>query len=175
MKPIRLLALLTVSSALAAVAGQAATLADDSPFLPSGSAGNQGIAINPNSSVPLELRGAMSGPSGLEFFCVYDPVKKHGVWAGKNDTDNSFTIIAGDAKEGFVDIRMDDGRLLHLKMRETKIQAGGFNPAAASASVADAGVEPGRVPAGLNEAQLAWRAEYNRRVAENEAKSRSLP
>ncbi len=161
----RLLALLAVSGGLPAVSGQAPTLANNSPFLPRAIAGTQGIAKGADA---LELRGVMSGLSGYLYY-VYDPVKRHGVWTGLNDMENSFTIVAGDAKEGYLEIRMNDGRLLHLKLREAKTLAGEINSAAAP--VVNAVAELGPPPARLTEVQAAWREELRRRLAENAARN----
>lgn len=163
MKSSRLLALLAISGRLVAAAGRAETLADRSPFLTCGVTGTSGIATSANA---LELRGVMSGSTGYLFY-VYDPVKKLGVWAGSNDTENPFTIVAGDANEGNLEIRMNDGRHLHLKLRESKTLAGGMSPAAAPTANAVVGAGPN--PTGLTEVQAAWREEFNRRLAENSA------
>jgi hypothetical protein len=167
MNSLRSLALLalSISSGLTVAAGEAATLTDDSPFLARGTAGTQGTAVNPDA---LELRGVMSSFNGYLYY-VFDPVKKHGVWAGSNDTENPFTIVAGDAKEGYLVIRVNDGRLLHLKLRVAKTLADGTNAAATPASVANAAAEPSQVPAGMAAAQAAWNVEFRRRLAENAA------
>jgi hypothetical protein len=159
MNPLRLLALLAVSGGLPAFAGEAPTLADDSPFLPSATAKNQGTAVSADG---LELRGVMSGSSGYLYY-VYDPVKKHGVWAGSNDTEYLFKIVADDGKEGRLEVKMNDGRILHLKLREAKILSGGGNSPAILVP------SPGRAPGGLTETQAAWREEARRRMAENAA------
>jgi len=166
MNPIRLLVLLAISICPSAFAGQAATLAADSPFLARGPEGVQGA---PKSADALELRGVMSGTFGYMYY-VYDSAKHKGVWAGSNDTDNPFTIVAADAAEGSLDLRMNDGRLLHLRMREAKIAATGVNTPAPRTAVAGAAVLPGPVPARLTETQAAWREEFQRRLAENAAK-----
>ena len=65
----------------------------------------------------------MSDLSGYRYY-VYDPVGKHGIWAGGNETGSSFTIISGDPKDGHVEIQMNDGRHLHLKLRTAKVLPG---------------------------------------------------
>jgi hypothetical protein len=163
--PLRLIALWTISSALSVVAAGATTLADESPFLPRVSAGSPGTA---EGTDVLELRGVMSGSFGYLYY-VYDPLKKRGVWAGSNDTDNPFIIVAEDAKAGYIEVRIDDGRLLHMKLREAKIQSAEIDAGAAPGSVARALVAPTRAPVGLNRVQAAWQEELNRRLAENAA------
>ena len=110
----------------------------------------------------------MSGSFGYLYY-VYDPAKKKGVWAGSSDTEYPFIILAADAVEGHLDLRMNDGRLLHLKLREAKIVANGVNATAPQAAVANAVVAPGKVTPRLTETQAAWREEIQRRLAENAA------
>src|SRR5208283_5245179 len=117
MKPLRQLAFLAISGGLPVFAAEGPAYLDVSPFLPpAGTAGTQGSA---EGADVLELRGVMSGSSGT-FFCVYDPVKKESAWVGRNGTDSKFTIIDGNASEGYLKIRMNDGRVLQLKLREAK-------------------------------------------------------
>jgi hypothetical protein len=163
MHPLRLLALLALSSGLAAAAGQAETLVNRSPFLPLGGSGTSGVAPSEGA---LELRGVMSGSVGYLFY-VYDPVKRHGVWAGSNETESPFTIVAADPNEGSLEIRMSDGRHIHLKLRDAKTLTEGVNSGPASKTNAVAGVSPN--PSRLTEVQAAWREEFNRRLAENSA------
>jgi hypothetical protein len=165
MNHLRLLALFSISIALSAIDGQAATLANDSPFLPCKNAGSPSVAT---SAAALELRGVMSGPFGYLYY-VYDPVKKKGTWVGMNDTENPFAIVAGDADEGYLEIRMNDGRLLHLKLREAKTLPAEINASAPQALVANAVVGPGPTSAGLTEVQADWQQEFRRRLAENAA------
>jgi hypothetical protein len=94
-------------------------------------------------------------------------VKKRGVWAGPNDTENAFAIVAGDAIGGNLEIRMNDGRHLHLKLREAKTLALGMSPDAAPTPNAVVGAAPH--PNRLTEVQAAWREEFSRRLAENSA------
>jgi hypothetical protein len=162
--PLQLFVLLAFSSVLSAVACEAATLADDSPFLPHGSAGSHGAAT---SAGALELRGIMSASSG-DLYYVYDPVKKHGDWAGLNDAGASFAIIAGNASEGRVEIRMNDGRHLSLILQETKVLPDGMDREAPE-SLENAVVMPRRPRGNLTEVQVKWREELNRRLAENAA------
>lgn len=164
MNALRLSALLAISGGLIAAVSQAESLADKSPFLPSGVSGNTDIGTGAKA---LELRGVTSGSAGSLFY-VYDPVKKQGVWACSTDTEDSFTIVAGDANEGELEIRMNDGRHLHLKLKEAKILAGGMGPAGAPPANAVVGANPN--PPRLTEEQAAWREEFNRRVAENGAR-----
>jgi hypothetical protein len=166
MNPFRLLVLLAISSVLPAFAGQAATLAADSPFLPREKAGAEETAP---SSDTVELRGVMSSSTGYLYY-VYDSAKKRGVWAGSGDTEFPFTIVAADAIAGHLDLRMNDGRLLHLRLREAKVMPGGVSAAAPQAVVANAAVVPGRGAVRLTETQAAWRDELQRRLAENAAK-----
>jgi hypothetical protein len=113
----------------------------------------------------------MSASSGYLYY-VYDPAKKRGVWAGNDDRENSFTIVAANAEEGHLEIRMNDGRLLNLKLREAKILSGG-NYGQAQATPVSLPVGPGRAPNGLTETQKAWREEARRRMAENAADDKS--
>src|SRR4029077_19903607 len=59
------------------LARASAQLVDTSPFMAPGGAGPNG-GTDPNA---LELRGIMSTPEGTRY-CIYDPVKKAGAWAG---------------------------------------------------------------------------------------------
>jgi hypothetical protein len=112
----------------------------------------------------MELRGIMSDTSGNLYY-VYDVGKKHGVWAGKNDAENPFVIISDDANDGSLEIRMKDGRVLDLKLREAKTLAARMDSGAAPAQNAVASHGPGQ--SGLTETQAAWREEFNRRLSEN--------
>ncbi len=138
----------------------------DSPFLPHGTNGTQALAKGTDA---LELRGAMAGPFGRQYY-IYDPMKKHGVWVGPNDKDDPITIIADDADEGSVEIKLSDGRLVTLRMHEAKTAPSGVAASAVPVSVASAGVGargPQRV---LTETQAAWNEELRKRLAENAAK-----
>lgn len=163
MSPSRLLALLVLSSGLAAAASQAETLVNRSPFLPVGGSGTSGVTPSEDA---LEWRGVMSGSVGYLFY-VYDSVKKHGVWAGSNDRESPFTIVAADPNEGNLEIRMSDGQLVHLKLRDARTQAEGANPVPGPTANTVAGVGP--KSGGLTEVQAAWREEFRRRLAENSA------
>lgn len=163
MKLFPILALTAISGVLSPNAGQSATLADRSPFLPTGLSLTKGGAAGADS---LELRGVMSGSVGYLYY-VYDPVRKHGVWAGSNDTENPFTIIAEDANEGSLEIRMNDGRRIQLRLRESSKIAGGMDSVSTVAANAAASMPP--IPTRLTEVQAAWREEFSRRLAENAA------
>jgi hypothetical protein len=139
----------------------AAALVHDSPFLPFGVSKTQGIAT---SDSPMELRGIMSDTSGNLYY-VYDLGKKHGVWAGRNDAENSFVIISDNANDGSLEIRMRDGRVLDLKLREGKTLAAKIDSEAPGAQSAVSAQGPGQ--SGLTETQAAWREEFNRRLKEN--------
>lgn len=167
MKSLRHLAVVTLSIAIPATGVRAATLADASPFLPYGANGAQAGAANGGL---LELRGVMSGSFGYLFY-VYDPLKKRGVWAGANDAEIPFTIVEGDANLGYLEIRTNDGRLLHLKLLDGKILPGGQAAAAASGSATNAVADQGSAHARLTESQSDWREEFNRRLAENAAEN----
>ena len=159
----RILVLAAISGGLLVTVCKSAPLADRSPFMPDALSRTNGGA--PGSDA-LELRGVMSGSVGYLFY-VYDPVKKHGVWAGLNDTENPFTIVAEDADEGSLEIRMNDGRRIQLKLRESSKIAGGLSSAPTTGSVAAGGVGPNSARA--TEVQAAWRDEFSRRLAENAA------
>ena len=163
MKALGLQSMLVIFGGFMAAIGHAGALSERSPFLPGGVSGTPGIAASPDA---LEFRGVMSGPSGSLFY-LYDPVKKQGVWAGPNETENPFTIVAADANGDDLEVRMNDGRRLHLKLLEAKIQAGGINTVTAPMVNVVAGAGPD--PARLTEVQAAWREEFNRRLAENSA------
>jgi len=162
MNRIRILALAVVALGFQTQAVRSETLADQSPFLPCGPASGRGAAPGAEA---LELRGVMSGPAGYLFY-VYDPKAKRGVWAGRGDTDNPFTIVAEDASADTLEIRMTDGRRLHLTLREARITASsGESPASPAAYVADGAANRRRLTA----EQAAWREEVKRRMAENAA------
>ncbi len=109
----------------------------------------------------------MPGPSGYLYY-VYDTLKNRGVWAGTNDPGDAFTVVGGNASEGSLDIRTNDGQVMHLRMREAKVLAGGNGNAAASVGVVSSAAKPGR-PRVLTETQKEWQEELRRRQAENAA------
>jgi hypothetical protein len=159
----RILALTAISGGLLATVCRSATLADRSPFLPTALSRTKGGAAGVEA---LELRGVMSGSAGYLFY-IYDPVKKHGVWAGSNDTENPFTIVAEDDSEGSLEIRMNDGRRIQLRLRESSKIAGGMDSVSTVAANAAASMPPS--PTRPTEVQAAWREEFSRRLAENAA------
>src|SRR5271165_7116619 len=113
--------LLAIAGGFLALPGNAAALADRSPFLSRTGQVAQGIAESANS---LELRGVMSGPWGFLYY-IFDPAKKRGVWAGPNEADNPFVIVSDISDGGLLDVRMTDGRLLSLRLRDGKVETGG--------------------------------------------------
>ncbi len=101
---------------------RAENLVEKSPFLSQRAGEEQAFSDVTNS---LEIaRRDIRYPSGSSYY-LYDPAKKHGVWAGRDEPGNPFVIVADNAFSGVVDVRMSDGRLLHLKLREGKIGAVG--------------------------------------------------
>jgi len=118
-----------------------AQLVDTSPFMAPGGAGPNGSA-DPNA---LELRGIMSTPEGTRF-CIYDPAKKAGAWAGVNERGNSFTIKAADLAHQAVTVQ-SEGRTVRLTLRSYKMAALGAGgapgaPGAQPAAVAQGGAPP---------------------------------
>jgi hypothetical protein len=156
-----------MSSVLAAAAGRCGDLAMDSPFLPPGNGGNPALAKTTDA---LELRGVMAGPLGRQY-CIYDPKKKCGVWVGMDDKESPITIVADDADEGSVEIRLSDGRLMNLKMHESKTASGGVGASSMSVPAAIAGGSAGRPQRVATETQAAWNEELQRRLAENAARN----
>ena len=100
-------------------AGRArAQVAETSPFLPPGAAaGANGAA----ESAMLELRGIMTTAAGTRF-CIYDPVKKSGIWSGLNERGNPFVIKAADLAHQTVTVQ-SEGRSLKLTLRAARVAA----------------------------------------------------
>jgi hypothetical protein len=95
-----------------------AQVAETSPFLA------PGAAVGPNGAAEttaLELRGIMTTPEGTRF-CIYDPLKKSGVWTGLNERGNPFVIKSADLARGTVTVQ-SQGRTLKLVLRQARISA----------------------------------------------------
>jgi hypothetical protein len=105
-----------------------AQLVDASPFMaPGGAAGPNGGA----DAGALELRGIMSTPEGTRY-CIYDPVKKAGAWAGVNERGNTFMIKSADLAHQAVTVQ-SEGRTVRLALRLSKMAAGSASAGAAGA------------------------------------------
>jgi hypothetical protein len=125
--------------------GKGDPLAKDSPFLAPGAASRLETSSNGRSP---ELRGIMSGPTGVQY-CIYDPQKKTDVWIGLGDTGYPFAVTSADAGSDTVVLTTGDGRQITLKLRESKVASQGpviaeaaSNPA--SSPEAYAGLDPER-------------------------------
>ena len=117
-----------------------AQVAETSPFLPPGAAaGANGVGEN----AMLELRGIMTTAAGTRF-CIYDPVKKSGIWSGLNERGNPFVIKSADLAHQTVTVQ-SEGRSLRLTLHEARVAA--LGPAGALGAVppgqpADGAVAP---------------------------------
>ena len=147
--------------------GHCAALVVDSPFLPHGYSGTQLLEKRADA---LELRGAMAGPSGRQYY-IYDPTKKRGVWLGNDDKDNPITIISEDVDKGSVEIKLSDGRLVNLEMHEVKTAPTGVVTPSTAVSLATSGENAGLPKKLVTETQAAWNEEFQRRLAENAARN----
>ncbi len=143
-------------------AGRAvAQVAETSPFLPAGvAAGANGGGEN----AMLELRGIMTTAAGTRF-CIYDPVKKSGIWSGLNEHGNTFVIKSADLAHDTVVVQ-SEGRSLKLTLHEARIAA--LGPAGPPGAVAPSSPEGAAAPASpADQAQrLAAVAEEVRRRRE---------
>ena len=104
------------------LARAAAQVADASPFLPSGGASGPGAA----DATPLELRGIITTADGTRY-CIYDPVKKTGVWLALNERNPAATIKSVDQQHDAVTVQAA-GRTMRLELHEAKTVALGSDP-----------------------------------------------
>ncbi len=118
-----------------------AQLVDTSPFMAPGGAGPNGGA----DPTALELRGIMSTPEGTRY-CIYDPVKKAGAWAGVNERGNSFMIKNADLAHQAVTVQ-SEGRTVRLTLRTYKMAALGAQGAPGAPGAPTAATAPGGAPA----------------------------
>jgi len=103
-----------IAPGLASMA-QEATLAKQSPF-----GGVADARDYPEPPPPeLELRGIMPTAEGVQYF-IYNPVRKSGVWASVDETENSFVVIWADPAKDEVRVETG-GRVLTLRMRDGKV------------------------------------------------------
>src|SRR5665213_511356 len=94
-----------------------AQVAETSPFFPAGSASGP----NGPEGAALELRGIMTTSDGTRF-CIYDPVKKSGIWSGVNERGNAFVIKSADLAHDAVMVQTE-GRTLKLVLHQAKVGA----------------------------------------------------
>ncbi len=167
------LPLLLIAAVCGAV-GTASLEADElgrSPFLPP----DARIGASVADSSPMELRGIMSAPDGIQY-CLFDRSQKRSFWVRPNQANGEFVILAADASAQTVEVKMSSGQVLHLKMQEAKIALDRTRswPVALAAAAAPA---PSASPEGSDESQSGseaetraeWNAEFRRRQAENAA------
>jgi hypothetical protein len=136
-----------------------AQVAETSPFLPAGSAsGPNGVGEN----LALELRGIMTTPDGTRF-CIYDPVKKSGIWTGLNERGHAFVVKSADLAHDTVMVQ-SEGHTLKLALHQARIAA--LGPTGSPGGVAPP-AEGAATPSPADQAQrLAAVAEEVRRRRE---------
>jgi hypothetical protein len=138
-------------------AGRAcAQVAETSPFLPPGS------TSGPNGSgesAALELRGIMTTPDGTRF-CIYDPVKKTGIWSGLNERGNPFVIKSADLTHATVMVQ-SEGHTLRLELHQARVSA--LAPTGAFGQMVDAAGPVSASPADQAQRLAAVAEEVRRR------------
>ena len=93
-----------------------AQLAESSPFLPPGAAGNPAAAAGGGS---LELRGIMSTGDGV-LYCIYEPEKKSSSWVALNEGGHNFVLKSADASRDTVTLE-SAGAMFTIALREAKV------------------------------------------------------
>jgi hypothetical protein len=135
---------------------------------PGGAAGPNGGA-DPGA---LELRGIMSTPEGTRY-CIYDPVKKAGAWAGLNERGNTFMIKSADLAHQAVTVQ-SEGRTVRLTLRTFKMASLGAQgapgaPTAVATPNGPAGAKPSPADEAARLAAVADAVRARRQMREQAA------